>query len=102
MGGEPSLVSEKSKKTKASPDQAGDGAPLKILYGSNQGTCQALAQRLESESSALGFNSVVKEMDAAVGKLSEDIPTVVITPSYEGQPPDNALQFVQALDGPSG
>ena len=102
MGGESTVVSAKAKKNKASPDQAGDGTPLKILYGSNQGTCQALAQRLASESSALGFNSEVQEMDAAVGKLSKDIPTVVITASYEGEPPDNALQFVQALDGPSG
>src|ERR1700761_1617266 len=65
-------------------------------------TCQALAQRLASEGSTLGFNSEVEEMDAAVGKLSKDIPTVVVTASYEGEPPDNALQFVQALDGPSG
>jgi cytochrome P450/NADPH-cytochrome P450 reductase len=42
----------------------------------------------------LGFNSEVQDMDVAVGKLSKDAPTVLITASYEGEPPDNALQFV--------
>ena len=36
-------------------------------------------------------------MDACVGKLSTKCPNVIITASYEGEPPDNALQFVQWL-----
>ena len=103
IGGETGGTKEAKKDTKVQTSQNKDGPPLTILYGSNQGTCQALAQRLASEaSSSLGFNAEVQEMDAAVNKLSRDTPTIVITASYEGEPPDNALQFVQALDSPSG
>lgn len=100
IGGEDNAVNDKAIRIAA--DHTADGPPLKILYGSNQGTCQALAQRLASEAnSTLGFDAHVQEMDAAINKLSRDIPTIVITSSYEGEPPDNALQFAQALRGPS-
>lgn len=81
-------------------DTAQDGAPLTILYGSNTGTCQALAQRLASEAaSTYGFSPKTLDMDAAVGRLSKTHPTIIVTSSYEGEPPDNALQFVQHLEG---
>ena len=84
-------------------ENAHDGAPLTVLFGSNQGTCQALAQRLASEAaSTYGFNPDVVDMDAAVGRLSKEHPTMVITSSYEGEPPDNALQFVQWLENMEG
>lgn len=67
-----------------------EGVPLKVLFGTNTGTCQALAQRLASEASTIGFNPEVLDMDAAAGRLSQD-PTIIITSSYEGEPPDNAL-----------
>jgi cytochrome P450 / NADPH-cytochrome P450 reductase len=79
------------------------GAPLTILYGTNTGTCLALAQRIASEAaSTYGFNPEVLDMDAAVGRLQTDRPTILLTSSYEGQPPDNALQFVQALESMEG
>ena len=37
-------------------------------------------------------------MDAAVGRLSKDHPTIIVTASFEGEPPENALQFVQYLE----
>lgn len=76
----------------------GDGKPITILYGSNTGTCLALAQRLASELLSQGYSPQVMEMDAAVGQLKPDSTTIVVTPSYEGQPPDNALHFVQNLE----
>lgn len=94
-------------KTASSKQQKvgnGDGgAPLTILYGTNTGTCLALAQRLASEAaSTYGFDPEVKDMDAAVGRLSTTSPTIIITSSYEGQPPDNALQFAQYLQSMQG
>lgn len=40
----------------------------------------------------------VQELDDAVEKLPTDKPVVIITPSYEGRPPDNAKKFVAWLE----
>jgi cytochrome P450/NADPH-cytochrome P450 reductase len=101
-----STPSSKGKGTnkKQDDDSHREGAtPLTILYGTNTGTCLALAQRLAAEaSSSYGFNPEVLDMDAAVGRLSTEYPTIIVTPSYEGEPPDNALQFVQSLEAMEG
>ena len=74
------------------------GEPMTIIYGSNTGTCQSLAQKLSVEARRYGYHADVREMNAAVGVLPKDQPVVVITASYEGQPPDNADQFVAWLE----
>jgi cytochrome P450/NADPH-cytochrome P450 reductase len=77
---------------------SGDSKPMTILYGSNTGTCQALAQKLASRASQHNFTALVKDMDNAIGKLPTDQPIVIITASYEGQPTDNAARFVAWLE----
>ena len=76
----------------------GAGKPLTIVYGSNTGTCQALAQKLSVEARKHGYSADVKEMNAAVDGLPKGQPSVIITASYEGEPPDNADQFVAWLE----
>lgn len=63
----------------------GDGKPITILYGSNTGTCQSLAQKLSIDARRRGFNAEVKEMNAAVGVLPKERPLILITASYEGE-----------------
>jgi cytochrome P450/NADPH-cytochrome P450 reductase len=72
--------------------------PMQILYGSNAGTCQALAQKLSAQSTQLGYNTTVTDLDSVIGKLQKDIPAIIITCSYEGQPADNAARFVAWLE----
>ncbi|KAE9973469.1 hypothetical protein EG327_009087 [Venturia inaequalis] len=81
---------------------ADDKAPMTILYGSNTGTCLALAQRLSSHASARGFAATVLDMDSAVEKMPQAQPVIVITSSYEGQPPDCAAGFVDWLQHVKG
>lgn len=82
-----------NKATKAS------GKPVSIYYGSNSGTCEALAQRLATNAATYGFNATtVEPLDNARENLSKNQPTVIITASYEGQPPDNAAHFVAWLE----
>ncbi|KAF1930650.1 cytochrome P450 [Didymella exigua CBS 183.55] len=72
------------------------GKPMSIYYGSNNGTCEALANRLASDASNHGFRAdVVDALDFAKADLPTDRPIAIITASYEGQPADNATQFVQ-------
>lgn len=72
--------------------------PLTVLYGSNTGTCQSLAQRLSTEAGRHGYKASVMEMNAAVGAVPKEQPLIVVTSSYEGQPPDNATQFLTYLE----
>ena len=71
---------------------------MSILYGSNTGTCETLAQMLASDASRFGYNGKVMDMDSATNDLPSHQPVVVITASYEGQPPDNAAHFINWLN----
>lgn len=72
---------------------------LIICYGSNTGTCQTLAHTLAGKAPKHGFCPAVMSMDQATEKITTDVqtPVVVITASYEGQPPDNATSFTSWL-----
>ncbi|KAF5013400.1 hypothetical protein FDECE_588 [Fusarium decemcellulare] len=82
---------------KSTDDQS--GVPMTILYGSNSGTCESLAQRVASDAAEHGFHvTKIDCLDTANGNLPTDQPVVIVTTSYEGQPPDNAGHFVAWLE----
>ncbi|KAI2610804.1 cytochrome P450 [Hypoxylon fragiforme] len=88
-----------SLKDPARSAENGSGRPITILYGSNSGTCEALAQRLASDALGHGFQvSKIDIMDVANGDLPKGQPVVIFTASYEGQPPDNAAHFVSWVE----
>ncbi|KAH8911283.1 putative bifunctional P-450:NADPH-P450 reductase [Coniochaeta sp. PMI_546] len=98
----PSIKKEPSGVVASSKAKA-KGKPLSIYYGSNTGTCESLAQRLASDAGAHGWQAtVVDALDAAHQNLPADQPVVIITASYEGQPPDNAAIFVNWLENLKG
>jgi cytochrome P450/NADPH-cytochrome P450 reductase len=70
---------------------------MSIFYGSNSGTCEGLSQALAGAAASHGYRAKVQPLDSAVDRLPTDQPVVLIAASYEGQPPDNAAQFVQWL-----
>ncbi|EGE03825.1 hypothetical protein TEQG_02858 [Trichophyton equinum CBS 127.97] len=73
--------------------------PMTILYGSNAGTCEALAHNLARDASSRGYSAQVDPLDSGVDKVPKDQPVIVISSSYEGQPPDNAAHFVEWIQG---
>ena len=77
---------------------SGPTTPLLVLYGSNTGSCEAFAERIANEAAAQGYEAQMATLDEYTGKLPTDGPVVVVTASYEGQPPDNARQFAAWLD----
>ena len=92
IGKQPTSLAARGKATKK--DAAPQGKPLSIFYGSNTGTCEAMAQRLAADASSHGFRAtVIDPLDAARQNLPKDSPAVLISASYEGQPPDNAGLF---------
>lgn len=83
----------------AQPTQSNAGlAPLSIFYGSNQGTCKNFAESLQGSAACHGFAATVATLDSATEHVPCDKPVVFITPSYEGQPPDNGRKFVTWLE----
>lgn len=76
-------------------EKAAKGKPMAIYYGSNTGTCEALANRLASDAANHGFRAdVVDTLDAARESVPTDKPVVIVTASYEGAPADNAAHFI--------
>ncbi|KUI71998.1 hypothetical protein VM1G_07646 [Cytospora mali] len=75
---------------------------LSILYGSNTGTCQALAQKLAGQCAQRGLRAEVQTLDAVMGKVPTEKPVVMITSSYEGHPTDDAARFVAWLESLAG
>lgn len=75
----------------------GQGTPLLVLYGSNLGTAEGIARRIAADGGAAGFATTVAALDDYVDRLPREGATIVVTSSYNGQPPDNAIQFVRWL-----
>lgn len=75
------------------------GSKLMVLFGSNTGTCEGLAQTLASRASARGIEPSVATLDSVTSRLPTDQPIVVITASFEGAPADNANQFSEWVTG---
>ncbi|OTA65736.1 cytochrome P450 [Hypoxylon sp. EC38] len=91
------MISEKRKTpaNSVSLKHAALDQQMTILYGSNSGTCESMAHRLVLDAASHGYNVCTLDcMDAAMEKLPKDQPIIIITSSYEGQPPDNAAHFV--------
>lgn len=88
--------------SKGVPVATDENHELYILYGSNTGTCQALAQKLAGQCAQKGLKAEVKTLDQVTGNVPKKTPTVIITASYEGLPTDDAARFVawvESLDG---
>ncbi|EFR05015.1 bifunctional P-450:NADPH-P450 reductase [Nannizzia gypsea CBS 118893] len=91
-------AAEKGRKAGA-PSGGSAKKPMTILYGSNAGTCEALAQNLARDASSRGYHAQVGPLDSGVDKVPKNQPVIVISSSYEGQPPDNAAHFVEWIQG---
>ncbi|KAB8203514.1 cytochrome P450 [Aspergillus parasiticus] len=73
--------------------------PMHIFFGSNTGTCEALARRLAKDSMGYGFAAKVESLNSTMENIPRDNPVIFIAASYEGQPPDNAAHFFEWLSG---
>lgn len=76
------------------------GTTLAVLYGSNLGTCRALAKQFAEEATGIGCQASVASLDSAAGGLPQADATLIIASSYNGQPTDDARAFLAWLEGP--
>ena len=62
------------------------GPKLAIYYGSNAGTCKALAYKLRGQATARGMNVSIDTLNTVTANdLPQDRPVAIVTASYEGQ-----------------
>jgi cytochrome P450/NADPH-cytochrome P450 reductase len=87
----------------ANPTAAADAhaTPLLVLFGSNLGTAEGIAHRIADDARIRGFAATVGALDEQADALPKQGAVVVITASYNGQPPDNAAKFCQKLRDPA-
>jgi cytochrome P450/NADPH-cytochrome P450 reductase len=75
-----------------------DLQPMTVLYGSNAGTCKSYAEDMKTNAPRYGFRANVRTLDSATENIPKDQPVIIIEPSYEGKPADNASKFTSWLE----
>ena len=73
-------------------------AQVLILYGSNMGTARSFATELLQGAIQKGFTAKIGELDNYVNQIPKDSKVIIVTVSYEGKPPNNAVKFVTWLE----
>lgn len=85
----------------ATASVAAGNIPLTVLFGSESGNAEGLAQDAKKRAEAKGFDVKVKDMgDANVAELAEVKNLLVIVSTWgEGDPPDRAVAYYEAFMG---
>ena len=91
------VVTVRRPATTPNPTRTRADGRLRVLYGSNLGTCRELALRVAEEATERGFTPLVDRLDTAAGKLDPAVPLLVVAASYNGQPTDDAVGFTSWL-----
>ncbi|MFJ2189730.1 bifunctional cytochrome P450/NADPH--P450 reductase [Kitasatospora sp. NPDC087861] len=82
----------------ALPARVRQGTGLLLLHGSNYGTCREFTRQLADAATELGCDTAVAPLDAHTGTLPTDRTVVITAASYNGQPTDDAADFVRWLE----
>jgi sulfite reductase (NADPH) flavoprotein alpha-component len=73
--------------------------PLSIVFGSQTGNCERLAKRIAKEAGKCGFAPTIHDFAKySVTQLASESKLLIVTSTYgDGEPPDNAKAFWDAL-----
>lgn len=95
---EPTVTTAVTPQETRQPAAAAPGSALAVFHGSNLGTCRALAHQLAEEAADLGYRTTVAPLNEATRALPTEGAMVVVAASYNGQPTDDAREFLSWLD----
>ncbi|CAM5699772.1 Bifunctional cytochrome P450/NADPH--P450 reductase OS=Kitasatospora aureofaciens OX=1894 GN=HS99_0003380 PE=3 SV=1 [Kitasatospora aureofaciens] len=85
------------------PGRVRQGTGLLLLHGSNYGACRDFSRQLADVAAELGCDTETAPLDAYADGLPTDRPVVITAASYNGQPTDDAAEFVRRLaEAPDG
>ena len=89
---------EAGAESDAAPGRrAAHGTPLLVLFGSNLGTAEGIANQLGREGSERGYQVTVAALDDHGADLPTQGAVLIVCSSYNGEPPENAIAFVGRL-----
>ncbi|MEC1261357.1 bifunctional cytochrome P450/NADPH--P450 reductase [Bacillus swezeyi] len=74
------------------------GIPFLVLYGSNLGTAEGIAKELADQARLQGYKCETAELDQYQGRIPKEGAVIIVTASYNGNPPDNAKDFIDWLE----
>ena len=84
-----------SSETRAKPRPGPGNAhhtPLAVLFGSNLGTAEGIANRVAQEGTERGYDVTLGSLDDYVQEMPAK-GAILVCSSYNGLPPDNAVKF---------
>ena len=100
---EPVSISAAPRPTEQPPTSEASrpkhGTKLLVLYGSNLGTAEEIARQIGQAGEANGFQTTVAPLDTFARQLPTEGAVTIVTASYNGTPPDNAVEFCDWLRG---
>ncbi|MGW2371065.1 bifunctional cytochrome P450/NADPH--P450 reductase [Kitasatospora sp. NPDC001683] len=79
------------------PGRVRPGTGLLLLHGSNYGACREFSRELADAAAELGCDTETAPLDAYADGLPTDRPVVITAASYNGQPTDDAAEFIRRL-----
>ncbi|MEP7355763.1 MAG: cytochrome P450, partial [Anaerolineales bacterium] len=87
----------------AAPNEAAaHQTPLLVLFGSNMGTAEGIAQQVGAAGQGLSFAVQAAPLDDYINRLPTSGAVLIVASSYNGTPPDNAVKFCNWLrDAPA-
>ena len=91
-------VSEETAKSEDHQRRPQHGTPLTVLYGSNLGTTEGLARDVAQTAEFNGFSVKMASLDDYAARLPTEGAVILMSASYNGAPPNNAVKFVDWLD----
>jgi len=83
--------------------QVAVGKRMLVLFASNTGTCEELAEMMKERAQALGFDAETATMNRFVGPSPPVVPksgeglVAVVCSSYNGYAPDNGRDFEEVM-----
>ncbi|PGE37000.1 NADPH--cytochrome reductase [Bacillus toyonensis] len=98
LGGIPAPYREQPEKNVRKVVDNVHNTPLLVLYGSNMGTSEGIARELVDIALSKGFAAQAASLDSHAGNLPKKGVVLIISASYNGNPPDNAKKFVEWLE----
>ena len=96
-----STAATPAPESRPRPAATGHGTPLLVLFGSNLGTAEGIANRLGREGTERGYQVTVAALDDHGLQLPTQGAVLIVSSSYNGEPPENATAFVAGLGAAS-
>ncbi|RYF33512.1 MAG: cytochrome P450, partial [Comamonadaceae bacterium] len=86
----------------AASRSARHGTSLLVLHGSNLGSAEDLARQLAEAGEARGFSTTLASLDDYAERLPAAGAVAIVSASYNGTAPDNAVEFWRWLEAADG